>query len=340
MPQLKRAIRRALAYGLYYTGLLWLYAAIRLRRKAVVLMYHRVLPADADTCSHAGIIVTPETFDMHLAFLARHFRTLTQAQFKQELDASAFGPRSCLVTFDDGWQDNVQNALPLLMKHKVPAVFFVATGYVGTAGTFWQERLTRLLCVAAANAKHASGLLHEAGLGGAVQQSPARVRQLAREFVTSLKAREPAVAHRFIERLEHALRDVAAASDLGADRFMSWDELEVLRRSGLAAIGSHAHSHARLTTLGYKGARAELELSRQTLAGYGFANVSACAYPNGDVNDPVEAAAVDAGFTLGFSTRSGFVRHSSEATHLRRINIHESDTRSRPELLYRMLNLP
>jgi len=340
MPQLNRAIRRALAYGLYYTGLLWLYAAIRLRRKAVVLMYHRVLPAGADAYSHAGIVVSPATFEMHLEFLSRHFRPLTQTEFRRQLEASSFDRRACLVTFDDGWWDNVEYALPALKKHAVPAIFFVATRYIGSHDTFWQERLTRLLCIAARQPGAADGLLREAGLYPAARLSPASVRQRAREFVTTLKTREPAVARGYIERLEEALRDLPESRSLGADRFMTWDEVGTLHHSGRVTIGSHAHSHTRLTTLGYQGARDELERSRTELAAHGIPDSIACAYPNGDVNDPVEAAAVDAGFRLGFGTRNGFVRHSSEATHLRRINIHDADAGSRPEFLYRILGLP
>lgn len=340
MPQLKRILRRALAYVLYYTGLLWLYAAARLRGKAVVLLYHRVLPPDADSYSHAGIVVTPETFDMHLEFLARHFCPLTLTQFRQQLDASTFGNRTCLVTFDDGWWDNLEYALPALRRHAVPATVFVATRYVGSHDTFWQERLTRLLCFAARQHGAAGGLLREMGLEIRAGEIPAVVRQRARDFVTTLKSRDHTVAHGYIERLEDALRDIPESCSLGADRFMTWDDVHAMHRSGQISIGSHAHSHARLTTLGYQGARDELERSRLELTTHGIPDVIACAYPNGNVNDPVEAAAVDAGFALGFGTKNGFVRHSSEATHLRRINIHDADTGSRPEFLYRILGFP
>lgn len=340
MQPVKRALRRALATALYYSGLLWLYAALRLRRKAVVLMYHRVLPSGSDTCSHDGIIVTPATFDLHMAFLARHFRMLTPAQFRRELSDSAFGRRACLVTFDDGWRDNLRHALPVLRRHRVPAIVFVATGFVGSGDTFWQERLLRLLCLAAAQEGMDAALLREAGLDGVTRGDPAAVRQRAREFVTGLKFRDPEAARQLIDRLQGALQALPESRNLGEDEFLSWDEVHALREGGLVTIGSHAHSHTRLTTLGYQGAHRELEFSRQELARNGITDVMACAYPNGDVNDAVEAAAIDAGFALGFATKGGLVAHRSEAMHARRINIHERDSRSRAELLYRMLGLP
>jgi peptidoglycan/xylan/chitin deacetylase (PgdA/CDA1 family) len=340
MHHLRRAIRCVIAYTLYYTGLLWLYAAFRLRGRAVVLMYHRVLPVGADSFSHPGIVVRPETFNRQMAFLARHFRVLTPAQFNQELAASSFGRRGCLVTFDDGWWDNLEYALPALKKHGIPAIVFVATGYIGTTDTFWQERLTRLLCLAATREGLVPELVPEAGLDRLAGANPERIRLRAREFVTTLKSEALADVRHVIQRLQTALHDSADVMDLGADRFMTWDEVNALRHSGQVAIGSHAHSHTRLTTLGYKGARQEFETSRRELERHGISGVLACAYPNGDVNDPVEAAATDAGFALGFATRGGYVRHSSEATCIRRINIHEADSRSHPEFLYRLLGLP
>ena len=137
-------LRKLVANGLYYSGVLWLYAAIKLHRQVVVLMYHRVLPTGADTCSDEGIIVTPETFAMQLAFLNRYFRPLSLEQLTRLLQSGARLPsRGCLITFDDGWHDNVTYAQPLLQQHNMPAAVFLTTDYIGSKTCFWQERLTR-----------------------------------------------------------------------------------------------------------------------------------------------------------------------------------------------------
>ena len=41
-----------------------------------------------------------------------------------------------VVTFDDGYLDNYLSALPLLLRHGIPAAFFVCTGIVGTCRAF------------------------------------------------------------------------------------------------------------------------------------------------------------------------------------------------------------
>jgi peptidoglycan/xylan/chitin deacetylase (PgdA/CDA1 family) len=331
---MRKALRSLIAAALYYSGFLWLYAAYKLRGKAVVLMYHRVLPRDSDTFSHAGIVVTPETFEMHMQFIARHFRILDMAGFRGELSGQRFSKRACLVTFDDGWQDNHCHALPTLAKHRVPATIFLATEYIGSDKTFWQERLTRLLFRATRIAGLGDDVL--AGLDGAHARAldDGAARGWARDKVTYWKRRgELDTVERVLRELERQCAARGEATALGEDRFMSWDEVHELRATGLVAIGSHTHSHTILPAIGYDGAKAEFEKSLEVLRERGLPRPRECAYPNGIVDDAVARAAADAGFDVGFATRNQLVAHGDDRLRLRRINIHEQATRTAPELL-------
>ena len=118
---------------LFHAGLLRRLAHRRLRNGAIVLMYHRVLPEDraAQSFSHPGIVVTPATFERQMALLKREFRPLSLQDFLGHMEARIpFPDGACLVTFDDGWIDNHDYALPILRRHGVPAVVFVATDYI------------------------------------------------------------------------------------------------------------------------------------------------------------------------------------------------------------------
>ena len=201
MHQLRALIKRCLAYALYYSGVLWFYAALRLRRRAVVLMYHRVLPDSADSFSHGGIVVSPETFALHMCFLRRHFKPLSAEEFRSCLERRDFPARACLVTFDDGWYDNEKYALPILQRFDVPAIVFVATGYIGTATTFWQEQMTRLLFTASRQPASAAQLLAELGISDACDADDDEARRIVREFVTRLKSADPNEVTRIGERL-------------------------------------------------------------------------------------------------------------------------------------------
>jgi hypothetical protein len=146
-----RGGKRAVARAMQATGIFAMRQRRALHHHAVVLAYHRLLPAGADTWSHPGIIVTPEAFDAQMRLLTQEFRVLTLQEFEHHLSTSTpFEPGSCLVTFDDGWLDTYTRAWPILQRWKVPAVVFLPTRFIGSQETFWQEHLGMLLAGVAA----------------------------------------------------------------------------------------------------------------------------------------------------------------------------------------------
>lgn len=133
---LKRAIKTALAP-------LALPLVLLIRPKGPrVLLYHRVNPfafADLGPVSRE-LTVRPDDFAWQLRHLARRgFRPVTQGAFAAMIrgDAPA-DPRAVLITFDDGYEDNLLYAAPALRAAKAPALLFVATGFIGKqSGDLW-----------------------------------------------------------------------------------------------------------------------------------------------------------------------------------------------------------
>ena len=133
--RLKYSIKWTLAQAMYRLGLLHLWKWMRLRNRAVVLTYHRVLQKDdaAATWSHPAIIVRRTTFEKHMATLRRTFRVLSLAEFETALrDGSGFDAPSCLITFDDGWRDTYTEAWPVLKQFGLSAVVFLPVRYIGS----------------------------------------------------------------------------------------------------------------------------------------------------------------------------------------------------------------
>ncbi len=90
-----------------------------------ILFYHRV----ADRCPNAWTLSTGE-FERQIAWL-RQNTDIVSLQEAQRRIASGHNtrPTSC-ITFDDGYADNCRFALPLLMRHRLPATYFVSMGHV------------------------------------------------------------------------------------------------------------------------------------------------------------------------------------------------------------------
>ena len=333
--QARTLLRKLLANGLYYSGLLWLYGAFKLHRRVVVLMYHRVLPDGADTFSEEGIIVTPATFARHLRFLKRYFHPLSVDELAESLHSDRRLPsRGCLITFDDGWHDNVTHALPLLEAHGVPAVVFLATDFVGSSSCFWQERLTRRMYRAIELDGPARTLVEAHTSSDVRLLPPAERRRAIRAAVTRMKEWPAADVARFESRLDEAL--AGANIDLashGDDRFMDWQDAAQLAPPSPLVAAAHGCSHLPLTTLPPAQAEHELRDARARVQAALGRQVTAIAYPNGNYDDTVVQLAGRAGYRIGFTTQRGLVSEGDDPLRLRRLNVHEASTRSLPEFL-------
>lgn len=90
-----------------------------------ILMYHRV----ADLPGYDQLAVSTARFEEQMAFLARGHRVISLAHALDELDAGGPSQAGVAVTFDDGYRDNLEYALPILRQHAIPATIFVTTAF-------------------------------------------------------------------------------------------------------------------------------------------------------------------------------------------------------------------
>ncbi len=92
------------------------------------LYYHRV----TDICQD-GMTTGISLFEKQIRFLKKHYTIITLFELQEILDKKNHPFRCkkcCLITFDDGYEDNYINALPVLKKYGCPATFFISTGMI------------------------------------------------------------------------------------------------------------------------------------------------------------------------------------------------------------------
>jgi peptidoglycan/xylan/chitin deacetylase (PgdA/CDA1 family) len=97
-------------------------------RTLVVLMYHKVNAVDGNT-----VTVPPRAFDEQMAQLAELGYTVVSLDevIDHYVDRRPLPERAVLITFDDGYLDNLEHAVPILQRHGYPAVLFAPIGYLG-----------------------------------------------------------------------------------------------------------------------------------------------------------------------------------------------------------------
>lgn len=346
VDRVKYGTKVAIAYTLYALGLLQLCQFVVLRRKAVVLMYHRVLTKEEQrrTASHPAIVVGRDTFEKQMAFLKRRFAVLSVADFAERMERKVpFPHSSCLITFDDGWRDTFSNAFPILDRYGLPAVVFLPVNYIGTRRLFWQEALVHLgvravLTVRADPARHARlrqllAAVRVESILDLIDEDPrpAIIREVSRQKGTAVS-----VIERTVKELAREL-DAGVDADV-TDGFLDWPQVEAMSRRGIA-FGAHGAEHLLLTHVSHEEAASEIRTAYEVMSNRLDRAALAFSYPNGYVNADVMAMVEKAGYRLAFITSRGFVRCDDHRYAVRRLNIHENVTRSMPMFLARIVGL-
>lgn len=335
----------ALAYALHYLGILHLWRRIVLKNRAVVLMYHRVLTAGEweASGSHPGIVVTRETFSQHLAILRRYFCVLTPARFAHHLETQTpFPDSSCLITFDDGWLDNLSNGAGHLEQAQLTAVMFLPVNYLSTQRCFWRESLAHLVAAAARRVEARVGTrsalaeaLRPFGLEPALDLRGPHLMEQVIQAVAGVNLRRDE-AEQLVTNLSAALgvdvRDLA-----GPDRLLAWSDLPRLARAGFT-FASHGSEHLRLADVADDVARDDIMHSRGVLKTVADSAL-AFSYPNGSWTPAVAAQVRAAGFQFAFTTEPGFISVHDDPMSLNRVNVHEDATFAPPLFLSRILGL-
>jgi len=301
----RSAVKRALFFSLRFFGVNALVRAAQ-GGNILVLTYHGVLP-EKHTVDRFGYhnTVSVAEFDRHLRFLRRHFHLLGVRDLQECVRGGRkLPPHPAVVTFDDGYRNNLTYAAPVLVRHGVSAVVFVSTGYIGERRILWPtEIVLRVLQWPLARLAPPEG--------GGEAEVPADLhgrRELAGRICRGAKRQSAEEATKYLAYLRaHTRLDPGLASD-DLHAFMTWDEVRELNRMGID-IGAHTVEHTILSRLTPEEFRRELRESKARVERETGTECFAMAYPNGtrlDFTPAVVAAARESGYTLAFTVTDDF----------------------------------
>lgn len=268
------------------------------RARLSVLIFHRVLPQPDPL---APGTVDAAQFDRICSWLARWFNVLPLEQAVHDLKAGRLTARAAAITFDDGYADNLEQAVPILQRHGLCATFFIATGFLD-GGRMWNDTLTEAVRLTKRSSLGLSGLGLPLADDLPVSDLQGR-REALGQLIGAVKYLPP--AHRQAVVDEVAERAGAA---LPRDLMLRSDQVLTMRRAGMQ-IGAHTRQHPILAKLPDDEALAELRGSRDDLAALLGEPVRVLAYPNGkpgaDYGPRTVVLARDAGFEVAVSTAWG-----------------------------------
>jgi peptidoglycan/xylan/chitin deacetylase (PgdA/CDA1 family) len=272
------------------------------RGRLSTLIFHRVhaspdpmFPGEPDA----------RRFDAICGWLANWFNVLPLDEALVRLRQRTLPARAACITFDDGYADNHDVALPILRRHRLPATFFIATGFLD-GGRMFNDGLVELVRRSPLPALEVGGLgleLPAAAASLTLHDAVAR-RAAAMALIGAVKYR-PAE-----ERLAlvDALRRRAGVDTLPDDLMMRSEQLRALHRAGMG-IGAHTVTHPILATLPDDAARSEIQRGKSALEAIVGAPVTLFAYPNGrprtDYTEQSVRIVRELGFAAAVSTAWG-----------------------------------
>ena len=330
--KLTRAVQRTRRY---FTG------------RALILLYHRVANAESDPWQLA---VTPEHLEEHLQFLTRHYSVIPLKELSKNLEDRRLKRRSVVVTFDDGYADNLLNAKPLLEKYDVPATVFVATGYIEQDREFWWDELDRVLIqpgkLPSVLTLEVNGRQRDWDLGGGCNYDETCFKR-NRQWRAS-QVDEPTPRHsvyRSLWQLMYSMSETerlrvrgdllawagATTSARKTHRALTCEQIIELERGGLIEVGSHTITHPQLSSLSAELQREEIKLSKHRLEEIVGHPVAGFAYPYGrecDYTRETLSLVRESSFDYACTTTAAAVKQGEDRFQLPRIPVQDIDGES------------
>jgi len=321
MKQLRNNVIRAGLDALYFTGAHHVLRPL-LAGVGTIFMLHHVRPARDDVFQpNRHLEITPDflsevlahvrALDVDMVSLDEAFRRMNERDFSR---------RFACFTFDDGYRDNRDHALPVMRQHNAPFTVYVASDFAEGCGRLWWVALERV--IARAN----SIQIVRNGAAATLDASTAAAKQMAFDQAHDWLRTLPndSAVQTEVSRLcaRHGIDDGAIARDL----CMSWDELQSFSADPLVTIGAHTISHCNLARDSEADARHEMITSRARIEQQLGQPVLHFAYPYGDKSAAASrefALAREIGFRTAVTTRPGmiFPENAEHLTALPRISL-------------------
>ena len=289
-------------------ALIGIFAPAGDRARLTILIHHRVrrapdplFPGELDA----------EHFERHLGIVSALFNVLPLAEALRRLRDGTLPARPAAITFDDGYADNAEVALPILQRHRLHATFFVSTGFLD-GGRMWNDTIIESLRIA---------------VGDILDLAPIGLRAFGIATVAERRATIKAVidSSKYLPATERddRCREIAriAGATLPGNLMMTTDQVRALHLAGMG-IGAHTVSHPILSRIPEAMARREIGDGRDALEAITRTPVTLFAYPNGkpgsDYRDEHVRIVRSLGFAAALSTGWGAATRASDVFQLPR----------------------
>ena len=321
MKQFRNTVIRAGLEALYFSGAHVLLRPILAGVGAIFTLHHVRPRRDTEFQPNRHLEVTPQFLRATLEHLRAHdVDIITLDDMHQRLIEENFSRRFACFTFDDGYRDNRDFALPVMRAFDAPFTVYVASDFAEGQGRLWWVALERVISAASAIEVVIGGVPSRLDTATATAKQAAYQRM--HDWLRGLPGAHDVRREVAGLSVRHGVDEAAIAGEL----CLSWDELKPFAGDPLVAIGAHTISHCNLAKQPTETAAHELTESRSRIENVLQRRVLHLAYPYGDriaAGAREFAIARAAGYKTAVTTRPGMIFPESAAhmTALPRISL-------------------
>jgi peptidoglycan/xylan/chitin deacetylase (PgdA/CDA1 family) len=238
--------------------------------KSIILAYHRILNPKTDP---QLLCTTPQNFEEQLKIISKFYNPISLAELRSAIIEKKIPNKSTVITFDDGYVDNLLFAKPLLEKYKIPATVFITTDYVNKNKEFWWDELERIV------------------LPKNKQQNWDATQELfpndhCKKYL-SLHTKLKNLSFKELEKaLEKIKENLVDTSKIRKNyRALTGEEIKDLSKSKYIEIGSHGTTHSKLSGQKIETQIKEIKESKEFLEKIIQKPVTSFSYPFGTRED-------------------------------------------------------
>lgn len=313
----RRALKRIFCFVIYILGItpLLFRLIFKSRKVALVLLYHHVRAPE----SPFDPAVPPAEFEKQMQFIKKNFETVSARELLETMEKGTCGPKPpALISFDDGYRDNLEGAYPVLHFYQIPAIIFLATGSVETGEPIWTARVDQLFRSAGSPQLTLENI---PGKKSFELKDPYQRMKASYQVKKEMKDVPDPQRQIILRELEEKIG--APAGSKQESEMLSWAEVRRLLQDPLIEIGSHTVTHRMLDHLTPQEIREELFESKAKIEAETGRKIDFLSYPGNSYNTTALNLAREAGYRAAFAVDHDLTHFSQNRFALKRIHVQD-----------------
>jgi len=304
------------------------------RSKIPILAYHSVSAPEGETPSCldlTGMRVTPREFRRQMEYVARHYHTVTLGDVLRSRSGEApLPPHPCVITFDDGYLDAYENAVPVLEELGLRATFFVIGRPTASRELPWLHAMYEILD--SVSAARCASAFHKAAPSFSTREGVTK-QELCQQVRRYFDEQDRSTRARFLYDVRAELGNRVRRTF----RFLKASQIRDLSERGFE-IGCHSMEHEYLVRMSDEELLTDIRQCKDVLRRILRRPPDAFCYPFGwDFDGRVIETLRREGFVCASTTIPGLNDQSTHPFALHRIGVNTAT--SFPLFVFGLLGL-